>query len=93
MQNARQNEVQAGIKTARRNINNFRYTDTLPLWQDLKRNKEPPEERERGEQKCWLKTQHSKNEDYGIGPIISWQIDGGNIGNNDRLYFLGLQNH
>ena len=60
MQNARQNEVQAGIKTARRNINNLRYTDTLPLWQDLKRNKEPPEERERGEQKCWLKTQHSK---------------------------------
>ena len=24
------------------------------------------------------------------GPIISWQIDGGNNGNSERLYFLGL---
>ena len=27
------------------------------------------------------------------GPIISWQIDGGEHGNSERLYFLGLQNH
>ena len=27
------------------------------------------------------------------GPIISWQIDRGKTGNNDKLYFLGLQNH
>ena len=27
------------------------------------------------------------------GPITSWQIDGGNNGNSDRLYFFGLQNH
>ena len=27
------------------------------------------------------------------GSITSWQIDGGNNGNSDRLYFLGLQNH
>ena len=26
--------------------------------------------------KSWLKTQHSKNKDLGIGPIIPWQIDG-----------------
>ena len=26
------------------------------------------------------------------GPITSWQIDGENNGNSDRLYFLGLQN-
>ena len=26
------------------------------------------------------------------GPIISWQIDGGEHGNSERLYFLGLQN-
>ena len=31
MQNARQDESQAGIKTARRNINNFRYTDDTTL--------------------------------------------------------------
>ena len=28
-----------------------------------------------------------------FGPIPSWQIDGGNNGNSDILYFLGLQNH
>ena len=27
------------------------------------------------------------------GPITSWQIDGGNDGNSERLYFPGLQNH
>ena len=26
-------------------------------------------------------------------PIISWQIDGETLGNSERLYFLGLQNH
>ena len=26
-------------------------------------------------------------------PITFWQIDGGKNGNNERLYFLGLQNH
>ena len=26
------------------------------------------------------------------GPITSWQIDGGNNGNSERLYFSGLQN-
>ena len=28
-----------------------------------------------------------------FSPITSWKIDGGNNGNSDRLYFLGLQNH
>ena len=32
------NEVQAGIKTAGRNINNLRYADDTTLWQKLKRN-------------------------------------------------------
>ena len=27
------------------------------------------------------------------GPITSWQIDGGENGSSNRLYFLGLQNH
>ena len=39
MQNARLNEAQAGIKIARRNINNLRYADdTPPLWQKVKKN-------------------------------------------------------
>ena len=38
MQNAGPDEVQAGIKTARRNINNLRYADDTTLWQKVKRN-------------------------------------------------------
>ena len=38
IRNARLEEAQAGIKIARRNINNPRYADALPLWQKVKRN-------------------------------------------------------
>jgi len=38
MRNARLDEVQAGIKTAERNINNLRYADDTTLWQKAKRN-------------------------------------------------------
>ena len=51
MLNARLDESQAGIKTARRNTNNLRYAE----------DKDPLDEGERGEWKSWLKTQHSKN--------------------------------
>ena len=36
MRNAALDEAQAGIKIARRNINNLRYTDDTPLWQKVK---------------------------------------------------------
>ena len=39
---------------------------TPPLWQKVKKTKEPLDESERGERKSWLKTQHSENEDHGI---------------------------
>ena len=38
MRNARLEEAQAGIKIARRNINNLRYSDDITLWQKVKRN-------------------------------------------------------
>ena len=38
-----------------------------------------------------LNTQNTKI--MASSPITSWQIDGGNNGNSERLYFLGLQNH
>ena len=37
MRNTALDEAQAGIKTARRNINNLRYTDDTPLWQKVKK--------------------------------------------------------
>ena len=36
MRNAGLEEAQAGIKIARRNINNLRYAMTAPLWQEVK---------------------------------------------------------
>ena len=62
MQNIGLNESQAGIKIARRNINNFRYADDTTLMAEseeelkslLMKVKEESE-------KSWLKTQHSKN--------------------------------
>ena len=38
MRNAGLEEAQAGIKIARRNINNLRYADDTTLWQKVKRN-------------------------------------------------------
>ena len=38
MRNTGLEETQAGIKIARRNINNLRYADMPPLWQKVKRN-------------------------------------------------------
>ena len=46
MQNARLDEAQPGIKIARRNINNLRYTDDT---RKQRRTKEPLDARERGE--------------------------------------------
>ena len=40
-----------------------------------------------------LKLNIQKTKIMASGPITSWQIDGGNSGNRDSLYFLGLQNH
>ena len=49
MQNARQNEAQAGIKIARRNINNVRYADDTTLMAERRGTKKPLDESERGE--------------------------------------------
>ena len=49
MQAARLNEAQAGIKIARRNINNLRYADDTTITAMRRGTKEPLDEREREE--------------------------------------------
>ena len=44
-------------------------------------------------EKVGLKLNIQKTKIVALGPISSWQIDGETVGNSDRLYFLGLQNH
>ena len=94
MQSARLEEAQAGIKIARRNINNLRYADDTTLMaesgEELKSLlMKVKEERE----KVSLKLNIQKTKIMVSDAIILWQIDGGNNGNSDGFYFLELENH
>ena len=62
MRNTGLDEALAGIKVARRNINNLRYADDTSLYgRKWRRTKGPLDESEIGEWKSWLKAQHSEN--------------------------------
>ena len=61
MRNSGLEEAQAGIKIARRNINNLRYTDDTTLMAESEEELKSLDESERGEWKSWLKAQHSEN--------------------------------
>ena len=61
MRNDGLEEAQAGIKIARRNINNIRYTDDTTLMAKSEEELKRLDENERGMGKSWLKTQHSEN--------------------------------
>ena len=93
MRNAWQEESQAGIKIARRNIINLRYADNNILTAESKEElmsllMKVKEERE----KVDLKVNIQKTKIMTSSPITSWQIDGETM-ETVRLYFLGLQNH
>ena len=61
MWNPRLNEAQAGIKIARRNINNLRYADDTTLMAESEEVKSLLMKVKKGEWKSWLKAQHSEN--------------------------------
>ena len=67
MRNAGLEEAQAGIKIARRNINNIRYADDTTLMAESEEELNSLLMKvKRGEGKSWLKAQHSENSDHGI---------------------------
>ena len=67
MPNARLDEAQAGIKIAGKNINNFRYAgDTTFMAESEEELKSLLMKGKEENEKSWLKTQHSENEDHGI---------------------------
>ena len=77
MQNAGLDEAPAGIKIARRNINNLRYADDTTLMAESEEEtKKPLDESERGEWKVGLKLNFQKTKIMASGPITSWEIDG-----------------
>ena len=87
MRNTGLDTAQAGIKTARRNINNLRYADDTTLVEESKkRTKKSLDESERGEWKSWLKTQHSENKDYGMRSHHFMANIWRNSGNSGRLF-------
>ena len=61
MRNAGLDEPQAGIKIARRNINNLRYADDITLMTESREELKSLLMMVKGEWKSWLKTQHSEN--------------------------------
>ena len=87
-------EAQAGIKIARININNLRYSDDTTLMAEYKEELKNllMKVKEKSE-KTWLETQHSENEYHGIWSYHFMANRWGNNGNGETLYFLGLQNH
>ena len=90
MQNARQEEAQAGIKIVRRNINNLRYADDTTLIveseEELKRLLMKVKEES---EKVGLKLNIQKTKIMASGPITSWQIDGDTM-ETMRNFILGV---
>ena len=77
MQNAGLGETQAGIKIARRNINNLRYAnDTTLMAESKKELKSLLMEVKEESEKADLKLSIQKTKIMASGPITSWQIDG-----------------
>ena len=76
MQNARLEEAQAGIKIARRNINNLRYADDTTLMAESEELKSLLMKVKEESEKVGLKLNIQKTKIMTSGPITSWQIDG-----------------
>ena len=93
MQNAGLDEAQAGIKIARRSINNLRHTDDTTLMTKSKEELKSLLMKVKEEsEKAGLKLNFQKTKIMASGPITSWQIDGETM-ETVRDDFLGLQNH
>ena len=85
-------EAQAGIKIARRNINNLRYADDTTLMAESEEVKSLLMKVKEESEKVGLKLNIQKTKIMASGPVTSWQIDGETV-ETVRDYFSGLQNH
>ena len=90
MRNAGMEEAQAGIKIARRNINNLRYADDTTL---MAESEEGLLMKVKESEKAGLNLNIQKTKDHGNQSHHFITNRWGNNGNSERLYFLGLQNH
>ena len=94
MRNAGLEEVQAGIKIARRNINNLRYADDTTLRAESEEELKSLLIRVKVEsEKVGLKLNIQKTKIMASGPITSWEIDGETVETVVDFILGGLQNH
>ena len=90
MQNARLNEAQAGIKIARRNINNLRYADDTTLISEREEElKSLLMKVKKESEKAGLKLNIQKMKIMASGPITLWQVDGETMEIVTDFIFLG----
>ena len=90
MRNAGLKETQAGIKTARRNINNLRYADDTTLTAESEEELKSLLMKVREEsEKVGLKLNIQKTKIMASGPITSWEIDGETVETVAGFIFLG----
>ena len=83
-------EAQAGIKTARRNINNLRYADDTTLMGESEEELKSLLMKEKEEsEKVGLKLNIEKMKTTASGPITSWEIDGETVETVSDFIFLG----
>ena len=90
MKNARLEEAQAGIKIARKNINNLRYTDDTSLMADSEEKVKSLLVKVKEEsEKVGLKLNIQKTKIMASGPITSWEIDGETVETVSDFIFGG----
>ena len=90
MRNAGLEEAQAGIKIARRNINNLRYADDSILMEESEEElKSLLMKMQEESEKVGLKLNTQKTKIMASGPITSWEIDGETVETVADFIFLG----
>ena len=90
MRNVGLDEAQAGIKSARRNINNLRYAgDTTLMAKSEEELKNLLMRLKEESEKVGLKLNNQKTKVMASGPITSWQIDGETMETVIDFIFLG----
>ena len=87
MRNARLDEAQAGIKIARRNLNNLRYIDDTTLRAESEEERKVKVKKE--SEKSGLKLNIQKTKIMASSSITSWQIDGETMETVREIIFLG----
>ena len=94
MLNARLDEAQAGIKIARRNINNLRYADDTNLMSETEEELKSLLMKVKEEsEKVGLKLNTQKTKIMTSSPTTSWQIDGETMETVRDFMFWGFQNY